>query len=141
MKAKFSQNNLKSFAFNKYSCCYHGTLIPVRNYCQGQVRTYAEKTETSVDVDQIVKELSDRLDKVEDKTSFVLYGGGGVLLIWIAFAIVGAVNNIPLLPKLMELVGLSYTAWFTYRYLLFKSSRQELVQDIEELKKRMSGDQ
>jgi hypothetical protein len=24
------------------------------------------------------------------------------------------------LPKLMELVGLTYSAWFTYRYLLFK---------------------
>ena len=26
----------------------------------------------------------------------------------------------PQLPKLLELVGLGYTAWFTYRYLLFK---------------------
>jgi hypothetical protein len=24
------------------------------------------------------------------------------------------------LPKLMELVGLGYTSWFIYRYLLFK---------------------
>ncbi len=24
------------------------------------------------------------------------------------------------LPKLMELVGLGYSSWFTYRYLLFK---------------------
>lgn len=24
------------------------------------------------------------------------------------------------LPKLLELVGLGYSAWFTYRYLLFK---------------------
>lgn len=26
----------------------------------------------------------------------------------------------PQLPKMLELVGLGYTAWFTYRYLLFK---------------------
>ena len=26
------------------------------------------------------------------------------------------------LPKLMELVGLGYTSWFVYRYLLFKVS-------------------
>ena len=26
------------------------------------------------------------------------------------------------LPKWMELVGLGYSAWFTYRYLLFKVS-------------------
>lgn len=44
------------------------------------------------------------------------------------------------IPKVFELVGLGYTAWFTYRYLLFKSSREELVQDIEVLKKKISGD-
>lgn len=27
---------------------------------------------------------------------------------------------LPQLPKLLELVGLGYSAWFTYRYLLFK---------------------
>ena len=26
------------------------------------------------------------------------------------------------LPKLLELVGLGYTSWFVYRYLLFKVS-------------------
>jgi hypothetical protein len=105
------------------------------------VKARAEKTGTSVDVDQVVKDLTDRWDKVEDKTSVILYGSGAIVLLWLAFTIVGAVNNIPLFPKLMELVGLSYTAWFTYRYLLFKSSRQELVQDIDELKKKISGEQ
>jgi len=41
------------------------------------------------------------------------------------------------LPKAFELVGLGYSAWFTYRYLLFKSSREELVEDIESLKKKI----
>jgi hypothetical protein len=27
------------------------------------------------------------------------------------------------LPKLLELVGLGYTGWFVYRYLLFKVTR------------------
>merc|ERR550514_616115 len=105
------------------------------------IRVNADKTDTAVDVDQVVKDLANRWDKVEDKTSLVLYGSGAIVLLWLSSAIVGAVNNIPLLPKLMELVGLSYTAWFTYRYLLFKSSRQELVQDVEDLKKKISGEQ
>merc|ERR550514_838712 len=104
------------------------------------VMVSANKSETSVEVGQIVKDLSDRWDKVEDKTSVVLYGSGAIVLLWLASTIVGSVSNIPLLPKLMELVGLSYTAWFTYRYLLMKTTRQELVQDIEELKKKVSGD-
>jgi hypothetical protein len=31
------------------------------------------------------------------------------------------------IPKAFELVGLTYSGWFTYRYLLFKSSREELI--------------
>merc|ERR1712196_581405 len=128
------QNSLKQSKARPI--CYQGVFVTLRTLI---VR--AEKTETSLDMDQIVKNLGDRWDKVENKTSAILYGMGAIVLLWLTSTIIGAVNNIPLLPKLMELVGLSYTAWFTYRYLLFKSSRQELVQDIEELKKRMSGDQ
>ncbi|KAK1308108.1 Uncharacterized protein QJS10_CPA09g00353 [Acorus calamus] len=43
------------------------------------------------------------------------------------------------LPKVMELVGLGYTGWFVYRFLLFKSSRKELATDIETLKKKITG--
>lgn len=32
-----------------------------------------------------------------------------------------------------------YTAWFVYRYLLFKDSREELVKDVEDLKKKITG--
>ncbi|KAF2946800.1 hypothetical protein DAI22_02g321700 [Oryza sativa Japonica Group] len=43
------------------------------------------------------------------------------------------------LPKFMELVGLGYTGWFVYRYLLFKESRKELADDVDSLKKRIAG--
>ncbi|CAN1157252.1 Protein CURVATURE THYLAKOID 1A, chloroplastic [Linum perenne] len=43
------------------------------------------------------------------------------------------------LPKVMELVGLVYTGWFVYRYLLFKQGRKELATDIETLKKKIAG--
>jgi hypothetical protein len=39
----------------------------------------------------------------------------------------------------MELVGLGYSSWFVYRYLLFKESRAELLEDIESLKQQISG--
>ena len=31
------------------------------------------------------------------------------------------------LPKLLELVGLGYTSWFTYRYLLFKVRTMQML--------------
>ena len=54
-------------------------------------------------------------DKVENKTSVLVYGAGGLVVLWLSSTIVGALNHVPLLPKLFELVGLGYSAWFTYR--------------------------
>lgn len=68
-----------------------------------------------------------------------IYAGGALVALWLSSTIVGAINAVPLLPKLMELIGLGYTGWFVYRYLLFKSSRKELVEDIEVLKGKITG--
>lgn len=88
--------------------------------------------------------------------SILLYGGGAVAVLWLASAVVSAVDSIPLVcmiylifsclhimtvpilifykclfetiiqfPKLLEVVGLGYTLWFTTRYLLFKVLENE----------------
>ncbi|KAK1376686.1 hypothetical protein POM88_032879 [Heracleum sosnowskyi] len=80
-------------------------------------------------------------DAVENKSIVLLYGGGALVGVWLSATLVGAINSITLLPKIMELVGLRYTGWFVYRYLLFKSSRKELATDIESLKKKIAGNQ
>lgn len=35
-------------------------------------------------------------DRVENKTSVIVYGAGGIVVLWLASTIVGALNNIPL---------------------------------------------
>ncbi|KAH9620206.1 hypothetical protein KSS87_021662 [Heliosperma pusillum] len=94
-----------------------------------------EETSTS----ELVDDLKEKWDKVENKSTVLLYGGGAIVAVWLSSILVGAINSVPVLPKIMELVGLGYTGWFVYRYLLFKSSRKELAEDIESLKKRITG--
>ncbi|XP_022136669.1 protein CURVATURE THYLAKOID 1B, chloroplastic-like [Momordica charantia] len=74
-----------------------------------------------------------------DTYSLVLYGAGAFVGIWLVSAIVGAVDSIPLIPKLLEVVGLGYTVWFTARFLLFKESRDELAAKIGEVKEQVLG--
>ncbi|KAE8699789.1 Protein CURVATURE THYLAKOID 1A [Hibiscus syriacus] len=95
--------------------------------------------ETSVDAGELFTDLKEKWDKVENKSTVVLYGGGAVVAVWLSSILVVAINSVPLLPKIMELVGLGYTGWFVYRYLLFKSSRKELATDIEALKSKIAG--
>ncbi|KAB5569362.1 hypothetical protein DKX38_003155 [Salix brachista] len=103
-----------------------------------QIRASSEE-ESSADANEIFTDLKKKWDAVENKSTVILYGGGAIVFVWLSSIVTGAINSVPLLPKIMELVGLGYTGWFVYRYLLFKSSRKELATDIEALKKKIAG--
>lgn len=96
-------------------------------------------TDSSAQIQEFVDDLKAKWDATENKTTVGIYAGGALVALWFSSTIVGAINSVPLLPKIMELIGLGYTGWFVYRYLLFKSSRKELVEDIETLKGKITG--
>ncbi|KAI4355178.1 hypothetical protein L6164_003974 [Bauhinia variegata] len=104
-----------------------------------QTRASSSEESSTVDASELFTDLKEKWDAVENKSTVLLYGGGAIVAIWLSSILVGAVNSVPLLPKILELVGLGYTGWFVYRYLLFKSSRKELATDIEAIKKKISG--
>jgi hypothetical protein len=54
-------------------------------------------------------------------------------------ALLNAVNEVPLLAPTFELVGLGYTAWFVYRFLLKDVNRQELTENFTSLKDQVLG--
>ncbi|MEH1945909.1 MAG: CAAD domain-containing protein [Nostoc sp.] len=58
----------------------------------------------------------------------------------VVLAVLAAINDIPLLSPLFELVGISYTSWFVFRYLLKASTRQELADEIQLLKNQFVGE-
>lgn len=64
---------------------------------------------------------------------------GAVIAVKLTLAVLDAVNDIPLLEPTFELIGLGYSAWFIYRYLLRASNRRELVDDFNELKGQVLG--
>lgn len=64
---------------------------------------------------------------------------GAIVAVKLTLAILDAINDIPLLAPLLQLVGLGYTGWFVYRYLLKESTREELVSEFESLKAQVMG--
>ena len=54
-------------------------------------------------------------------------------------AILHAVNEVPLLAPTFELVGLGYSGWFVYRFLLKDANRQELTENFTALKDQVLG--
>ncbi|XP_066352993.1 protein CURVATURE THYLAKOID 1A, chloroplastic-like isoform X1 [Miscanthus floridulus] len=89
--------------------------------------------------DELLSELRDKWDATENKSSLALYGAGAILTVWISLVVVKSLDSVPLLPGLLELVGLSYSGWFVYRYLLFQENRKELTELIDDIKRRIIG--
>ncbi|NJQ98104.1 MAG: hypothetical protein HC784_11785, partial [Hydrococcus sp. CSU_1_8] len=58
----------------------------------------------------------------------------GIIALKVALAVLGAVNDFPLLAPIFELVGLGYGGWFIYRYIIGFASRQELSTRINNVK-------
>lgn len=62
-----------------------------------------------------------------------------IISLKVLLGIVDELNDIPLLAPTFELIGIGYTVWFVYRYLLRSSNRQQLGQEIEALKEQVFG--
>ena len=62
-----------------------------------------------------------------------------IISLKVLLGIIDELNDIPLLAPTFELIGIGYTVWFVYRYLLRSSNRQQLGEEIQALKEQVFG--
>ncbi|MBE9155739.1 CAAD domain-containing protein [Nodosilinea sp. LEGE 06152] len=62
-----------------------------------------------------------------------------IIAVKLVLALLDAINDFPLLAPTFELIGLIYSGWFLYRYLLKASNRQELLGDIAAIRDQVLG--
>eukprot|EP00270_Netrium_digitus_P003120 TRINITY_DN1353_c0_g1_i2.p1 TRINITY_DN1353_c0_g1~~TRINITY_DN1353_c0_g1_i2.p1 ORF type:complete len:179 (-),score=36.96 TRINITY_DN1353_c0_g1_i2:279-782(-) len=102
-------------------------------------RASAEVSGTQKEIQEAVGKLKAKWDELEDKTVVAIYGGGGIVTIWLSSVLLSAIDRLPILPSMFELIGTYYSTWFVYRYLLFKSSRRELAVLLNEFTSKITG--
>ncbi|XP_062199477.1 protein CURVATURE THYLAKOID 1D, chloroplastic-like isoform X2 [Phragmites australis] len=86
----------------------------------------------------VLNQIGVELDS--DKSySALVYGTSAVVAVWISSIVVSALDSVPLVPQVMEVVGLGFTIWFTSRYLIFKENRAELIARVSSMKKQILG--
>lgn len=56
---------------------------------------------------------------------------GAIVALRLVFAVMDALNDIPLLAPTFKLIGIGYSVWFVSRYLLKSSTRQELYATLQ----------
>jgi hypothetical protein len=116
-----------------------GTLTPftVSDDPTEQMKAYATK---AMDV---LGNLPDNLGKVfTDYRQPILTAGlffGAFVGVKLTFALLAALNEIPLVEPSLELIGLAYSAWFLYRYVVKADNRQELSGLYDDVKKQVLG--
>ncbi|KAF3335581.1 protein CURVATURE THYLAKOID 1B [Carex littledalei] len=95
------------------------------------VSVKATGEEASTELPEIVTKLQDTWDKVEDKYAVATLGAVGIIVLWSATGMISAIDRLPVVPGVLELVGIGYTAWFVYSNLVFKPDREALVDKIK----------
>ncbi len=122
------------------------TEIPVNEPLTGETPT-AETVET---VKRVTAQMVDKLGELdkyfgefvrEYKRPLIALGlfFGAFLSVKLTLAVLDAINDVPVLAPLFELIGLIYSGWFIYRYLLKASNRSELASEMNALKDQILG--
>ncbi|MFO5473357.1 MAG: CAAD domain-containing protein [Dolichospermum sp.] len=99
---------------------------------------------------EILKQIMEFLGKLPDNLRAIFNNPKRALItlililsafvtVKVVIALLDAVNDIPLLQPIFELIGLFYSVWFAFRYLLKFDTRQELSQKFNAFKQRSFG--
>lgn len=103
---------------------------------EGAVNDAMYDSGVEIDTDAIKEKALEVVSDVSTRPLFygkiVAYVVGGLVSFTVLKAVVSAIDSIPVLPAGLELIGLGYTGWFVWRYVLFKESREELLEEIED---------
>ncbi|KAL6871482.1 hypothetical protein ACP4OV_014311 [Aristida adscensionis] len=91
------------------------------------------------EVPEIVKAAQDAWDKVEDKYAVAAIGVASIVALWTTVGALKAIDRLPILPGVLELVGIGYTGWFTYRNLIFQPDREALISKIKSTYNEITG--
>ncbi|XP_027108591.1 protein CURVATURE THYLAKOID 1B, chloroplastic [Coffea eugenioides] len=86
----------------------------------------------ATELPEIVKTIQEAWDKVEDKYAVSSLALALLVALCGSTGLVSAIDRLPLIPGVLELVGIGYTTYFVYKNLVFKPDREALVKKIKD---------
>ncbi|URE07302.1 Thylakoid membrane phosphoprotein 14 kDa [Musa troglodytarum] len=87
--------------------------------------------EVSSELPEVVKTIKDAWDKLDDKYAVASLVLVGLVALWTTTGMISAIDRLPIVPGVLELVGIGYTAWFVYYNLVFEPDREALIEKIK----------
>ncbi|KAI0499923.1 hypothetical protein KFK09_018131 [Dendrobium nobile] len=98
------------------------------------VRATGERpAEVATELPEIVTTIQEAWDRLDDKYAVASLAFATVIALYGSIGLISAIDRLPLLPGLFELIGIGYTGWFAYRYLVFKPDREALIAKVKSI--------
>ncbi|CAM8910633.1 unnamed protein product [Rhodiola kirilowii] len=116
-----SLRNLSKLSFSPFTT-RQGRMIVL-------AKAAGERLESSTSL-SVIKSVKNVWENPEDRYGVIGLGLAAIVAVWASSNLITAIDKLPILPSTLEFIGILFSAWFTYRYLLFKPNRKELVQII-----------
>lgn len=116
-----------------------GTMTPAPDLGQSKEQFEEIKEKVVVFLSELPGYVSRFFGEYQKPIITILLIVAAVVTIKVLFAVIDALNDIPLVAPTFELIGMGYAAWFVYRYLLKASTRQELVQEVNAFRQQILG--
>ncbi|XP_043716240.1 protein CURVATURE THYLAKOID 1B, chloroplastic-like [Telopea speciosissima] len=93
----------------------------------------------AAELPEILNSIREAWDKLEDKYAVTSLTFAGAIAVWGSTGMISAIDRLPIVPGVLELVGIGYTGWFAYRNLIFKPDREALIKKIKDTYKDIIG--
>ncbi|KQJ97595.1 protein CURVATURE THYLAKOID 1B, chloroplastic [Brachypodium distachyon] len=87
----------------------------------------------NAELTEFINALKQEWDRVEDKYAVTTLAVAATLGMWSAGGVVSAIDRLPVVPGLMEAVGIGYSGWFAYKNLLFKPDRKAFFAKVRNI--------
>ncbi|KAL0428705.1 UNVERIFIED_CONTAM: protein CURVATURE THYLAKOID 1B, chloroplastic [Sesamum radiatum] len=121
----------------------HSYLSKTNAYCRKIARNVVSMATGEAPADvvataetpEIIKTIQEAWDKVEDKYAVSSLAVAGGVALWASAGMISAIDRLPLVPGVLEIVGIGYTGWFAYRNLVFKPDRNMLLYELPHMER------
>jgi len=116
-----------------------GTITKIQPSTQSQEQWLKYGEQLSSFLQQITNNAGTFFNQYKQLFTYIGIGVAALIAVKVVLSILDALNDVPLVAPTFELIGIGYSAWFIYRYLLKASTRSELTSEITTLKSQVVG--
>ncbi|KAG0457101.1 hypothetical protein HPP92_022258 [Vanilla planifolia] len=83
-------------------------------------------TQVVAELPEFVTTVREMWDRLEDKYFVTSLAFASLIALYGSVGVISAIDRLPLLPGIFEIIGIGYSGWFAYNNLVFKPDREAL---------------